>query len=219
MRLIRWLVRLIKAALVVGVLAVVAALIIPVNLHLVEQNQYPTLPNGCEAVSASVALNGLGVPITAESFATQYLPKTDIGASSPAEAYQGDPFGNGYYCYPDPLVTGINNFLQTQNTSLEAKSHKLVSVSEIILRLHANKPVIVWSTVNDKLAEHEDAVVWQNGSREYHPYSNLHVMVVDGMQGGKVHLVDSVNGSRWMSLLQFIPLYYSMGLRAVYFTA
>ena len=44
-------------------------------------------------------------------------------------------------------------------------------------------------------------------------------MVVDGMQGGKVHLVDSVNGSRWMSLLQFIPLYYSMGLRAVYFTA
>ena len=47
MRLIRWLVRLIKVALVVGVLAVVAALIIPVNLHLVEQNQYPTLPNGC----------------------------------------------------------------------------------------------------------------------------------------------------------------------------
>ena len=94
-----------------------------------------------------------------------------------------------------------------------------MSVSEIILRLHANKPVIVWSTVNDKLAEREDTVVWQNGSREYHPYSNLHVMVVDGVQGGKVHLVDSVNGSRWMSLLQFIPLYYSMGLRAVYFTA
>lgn len=218
MRLIRWLVRLLKIALVVGVFAVVLALIIPVNLNLTEQYQYPTLPNGCEAVSASVALNGLGVPITAESFASQYLPKTAIGASSPNEAYQGDPFGDGYYCYPEPLVVGINNFLSTQNTSLEAKNHKLVSVSEIVLRLHAKKPVIVWSTVNDQWAKRESAIVWQNGNREYHPYTNLHVMVVDGVEGGKVHLVDSVNGSRWMSLFKFIPLYYSMGLRAVYFT-
>jgi uncharacterized protein YvpB len=218
MRLIRGLLRLLKVAIVVGVFAVIVALLIPVNLNLTEQHQYPTLPNGCEAVSASVALNGMGVPITAESFASQYLPKTAIGAASPEEAYQGDPFGNGYYCYPAPLVTGINNFLATQNTSLEAKTHKLVSVSEIILRLHADKPVIVWSTVDDHLAKRERTIVWQNDGDEYHPYTNLHVMVIDGIKGGKVHLVDSVNGSRWMSLFKFIPLYYSMGLRAVYFT-
>lgn len=218
MRLIRFLVRLLKTVFVIGIFAVVVALIVPVHLNLVEQHQYPTLPNGCEAVSASVALNGMGIPITAETFAAQYLPKTAIGASSPKEAYQGDPFGNGYYCYPEPLVRGINNFLAIQNTSLEAKTHKLVSVSEIILRLHTNKPLIVWATVDDKMANREQAIVWQNGSREYHPYSNLHVMVVDGIQGGKIHLVDSVNGSRWMSLFKFVPIYYSMGLRAVYFT-
>lgn len=217
-RLIRLLWRLVKGLVVVWVVAVVLALIVPVELNYAEQYQYPSLPNGCEAVSASIALNGMGVPITAESFASQYLPKAAIGTANPSQAYQGDPFGNGYYCYPQPLVAGINSFLATQNTSLEAKTHKLVPVSELILRLHAKKPVIVWATVDDKLGTREQSVVWQNGSREYHPYSNLHVMTIDGVKGLKVHLVDSVNGSRWMSLFKFVPIYYSMGLRAVYFT-
>ncbi len=217
-RLIRFLWRFFKGAVAALVIVVLVSLMIPVELGYGEQHQYPTLPNGCEAVSASVALNGLGVPIPAETFASQYLPKAAIGTTSPKDAYQGDPFGNGYYCYPQPLVTGINNFLAIQNTSLEAKTHKLVSVSEIVLRLHAKKPVIVWLTVDDKLASRDRSVVWQTGARDYHPYKNLHVMVVDGVKGGKVHLVDSVNGSRWMSLAKFLPLYYSMGLRAVYFT-
>lgn len=216
-RFIRFLWRLLKTAVVVGVLVVIAAMILPVEMHLTEQQQYPALPNGCEAVSASVALNGLGVPISAETFASQYLPKVPIGTGSPSDAYQGDPFGDGYYCYPRALVTGINGFLATQSTSLQAKTHPLVPFSEVLIRLHFKKPVIVWTTADDKLAARDPAVVWQNGFREHHPYMNLHVVVIDGVRGFQVHLVDSLNGSRWMPIHKFLPLYYSMGLRAVYF--
>ena len=82
----------------------------------------------------------------------------------------------------------------------------------------SKKPLIVWVTVDDEMADRDDAVVWQVNGRSYHPYNNLHAVVIDGISGFKVHLVDSINGDRWMPLTQFIPIYYSMGLRAVYFT-
>ena len=218
--LIIFLWRAFKFLLVLLVIVCVAALAVPVQLGVTGRSQYPTLPNGCEAVAAASALDYLGAPMMAEIFAQQYLPKAAVGSGvSPDAAYIGDPFGDGYYCYPQALVSGINSFLKSQPTTLEAKTHPLTTVSEIALRLHlTKKPVIVWTTVDDKLAARDEASVWQIDGREYHPYKNLHAVVIDGVSGFRVHLVDSVNGERWMSLVKFIPLYYSMGLRAVTFT-
>lgn len=218
--LIIFLWRAFKFLLVLLVIVCVAALAVPVQLGVTGRSQYPTLPNGCEAVAVSAALDYLGAPVTAETFAQQYLSKAAVGSGvSPDAAYIGDPFGDGYYCYPQALASGINSFLESQPTTLEAKTHPLTTVSEIALRLHlTKKPVIVWTTVDDKLAARDEASVWQIDGREYHPYKNLHAVVIDGVSGFRVHLVDSVNGERWMSLVKFIPLYYSMGLRAVTFT-
>ena len=218
--LIRTLWRLFKIAVVLLLVASLAAMALPVSLEVTGRSQYPSLPNGCEAVAAPSALTAMAAPVTAETFAVQYLPKAAVGSGvSPEDAYIGDPFGSGYYCYPKALCNGINAFLETQNTSLRAGTHKLVPFSEIALRLHlSKKPVIAWATVDDKLADRDEASVWQVDGNEYHPYNNLHVVVIDGFEGFKVHLVDSVNGDRWLSLFKFLPIYYSMGLRAVYFT-
>lgn len=216
----RSLLRAIRIALVVFVIAGVAAMALPVQLNVTGRSQYPSLPNGCESVAASVALEALGTPVTAEVFASQYLPKAAVGSGiSPENAYIGDPFGDGYYCYPQALAAGINSFLAGQPTTRQAKTHPLTTVSEIALRLHLQKkPLIVWTTVDDKLAARDEASVWQIDGGEYHPYKNLHAVVVDGVSGFRVHLVDSVNGERWMSVFKFIPIYYSMGMRTVYFT-
>lgn len=218
--LIIFLWRAFKFLLVLLVIVCVAALALPLELDVQGRSQYPSLPNGCEAVAASVALDYLGAPVTAETFAAQYLPKAAVGSGlSPQEVYLGDPFGDGYYCYPQALSVGINSFLESQPTTLQAHTHAFTTVSEIALRLHlTKKPVIVWTTVDDKLAARDEASVWQIDGREYHPYKNLHAVVIDGVSGFRVHFVDSVNGERWMSLVKFIPLYYSMGLRAVTFT-
>lgn len=217
---IRFLWRAFKVAVVVLVIASVAALAVPVELNVEGRSQYPTLPNGCEAVAASSTLSHLGVPVTAETFAAQYLPKAAVGSGmSPKDVYIGDPFGDGYYCYPQALAAGINGFLEGQTTSLYAKTHRLTTVSEIALRLHLQKkPIIVWLTTDDKLARRNESVVWQVNGREYHPYTNLHAVVVDGVSGFRFHLVDSINGARWLPITKFLPVYYSMGLRAVYFT-
>lgn len=198
------------------VVAGCVALFVPVEYNLTQQNQYPTLPDGCESVSASVALNGKGVYISAEDFAANYLPKAEFGTATPDEAYLGNPFGNGYYCYQKPLAEGINSFLATQNTTLKAKTHSLVPLSEVLLRLHKDGPVIVWGTVDDEIGKRETNVSWTIDGQEYYAYYNLHVMVIDGVKGGKLHLVDSINGARWISVLDFLPTYYSMGLRAVF---
>lgn len=209
-----------KLIVTLMVFAVLALMILPVQLNVTGRSQYPTLPNGCEAVAASVAMTALGAPIEAETFASQYLPKTTIGSGvGPEDAYIGDPFGEGYYCYPGALVTGMNNFLSAQPTTLRAQTHAITPVSELALRLHLQKkPLVVWMTVDDKTATRDETTTWQVDGREMHPYTNLHVVVVDGISGFRVHLVDSVNGARWVSLLKFIPSYYSMGLRAISFT-
>ena len=135
--LIIFLWRAFKFLLVLLVIVCVAALAVPVQLGVTGRSQYPTLPNGCEAVAASSALDYLGAPVTAETFAQQYLPKAAVGGGvSPDAAYIGDPFGDGYYCYPQALVSGINSFLDSQPTTLEAKTHPLTTASEIALRLH-----------------------------------------------------------------------------------
>lgn len=218
-RVLKNIFKLVLALMVALVVAGAVALFVPVNYNLSEQSQYPNLPNGCESVSASVALSGKGLYVSAEDFAANYLPKADIGTSDPNEAYQGDPFGSGYYCYQNAMATGINNFLATQNTSVEAKTHSLVSFSEVLLRLHADGPVIVWGTVNDSTPYRNKTISWEGSDgNTYHPYENLHVMVIDGVQGGKIHLVDSISGARWVSAVKFIPIYYEMGLRAVFLT-
>lgn len=214
--------RVFKVAVVLLLIVCIAAAAVPLELNVAGRSQYPNLPNGCEAVAAAVSMEAMGVPVTAESFADQYLPKAPVGSGvSPEEAYIGEPtsYNDGYYCLPPALALGINRFLDTQNTSLTAKTHRLTPFSEIALRLHLEKkPVIVWLTSDDKLAQRSETVVWQVAGREYHPYTNLHAVVVDGVSGFKVHLVDSINGARWMPLTKFLPIYYSMGLRAVYFT-
>lgn len=216
----RFLGRAIKILVVLLLVAAVGAMALPVQLGMTGRSQYPTLPNGCEAVSAAAALSSLGAPVTAETFASQYLPKAAFGSgASPEDAYIGDPFGDGYYCYPRALTNGINSFLSTQQTRLKAHSHPFTTVSELALRLHIQKkPLIVWTTVDGKTATRNEAITWQVDGHDYHPYSNLHVVVLDGISGFRVHLVDSVNGDQWVSLFKFIPSYYSMGLRAISFT-
>lgn len=212
--------RALRIAVVLLLIACLAALALPLELDVQGRSQYPSLPNGCEAVAASVALDYLGAPVTAETFAAQYLPKAAVGSGlSPQEVYLGDPFGDGYYCYPQALSVGINSFLESQPTTLQAHTHAFTTVSEIALRLHLQKkPVIVWLTTDDKLATRNEAVVWQVEGRTYHPYTNLHAVVVDGVRGFRFHVVDSINGERWLPLTTFLPVYYSMGLRAVTFT-
>lgn len=217
-RLIRFIVRCLKIGIALVLVATITFCFVPVQLSVQGQSQYPTLPNGCEAVSAAACLNYFEQYTSAESFAGDFLPKGPIGTVHPKDAYVGEPSADGYYCFQKPLVQGINHFLDTNNTTLRAKSHPFVPFTEVAVRVHLQKPVIVWTTVDGKMPTKDTSITWNIDGRNYTPYSNLHVVAVDGMKGLQVHLVDSVNGAHWVSLSEFLPVYYAMGMRAVYFT-
>lgn len=93
-------------------------------------SQLPTLPTGCESASAAMLLNYYGCTVTAEEFASYYLPTGDaphtdengelIGCD-PWEEFPGDPFSEtGWGCYSTVIERAMNEFLT--NTGYRAPS-------------------------------------------------------------------------------------------------
>lgn len=218
LKAIRFLLIFLKWGLAAALIAAVVFAMTPSQLDTAWRSQYPDLPNGCESVSAAICMNYLGQYITAETFASQYLPKATIGSALPKDAYIGDPFGSGYYCYQMPLVRGINTAASDGAAGYSARSHALTTVTEVALRVHGGRPVICWITADDHLPDRDPQVEWKVGGRSYTPYKNLHVVTVDGTGFMKLHIQDSINGSRWIPIWKFLPEYYAMGMRAVYFS-
>ena len=81
-------------------------------------SQLPTLPTGCESAGAAMLLNYYGCTVTAEEFASYYLPTGDaphtdengklIGCD-PWEAFPGDPFSEtGWGCYSTVIERAMN---------------------------------------------------------------------------------------------------------------
>ena len=75
------------------------------------------IPTGCEAVSAVMVLNYLGIDITPEDFINEYLPMEGfyrvgdcIYGPNPEEKFAGDPFKKSSLgCYPPVIVEAVEN--------------------------------------------------------------------------------------------------------------
>ena len=110
-------------------------------------SQLPTLPTGCESAGAAMLLNYYGCTVTAEEFASYYLPTGDaphtdengelIGCD-PWEAFPGDPFSEtGWGCYSTVIERAMNEFLTNTGYHAERLSHetelkqKLARLAEI----------------------------------------------------------------------------------------
>ncbi len=77
-------------------------------------NQYDMgMPNGCESVSAVMALQYIGISLSPEQFVTNYLdmgnaPAGGIG-SDPNAVFVGDPRSTGGWgCYAPVIVNALN---------------------------------------------------------------------------------------------------------------
>lgn len=118
--------------------------------------QYPTLPTGCESVSAVMVLQYYGVDISSEEFAGGWLrcngsfytsDKKQHGPD-PNEVFVGDPFSeNAYGCFAQPIVNAIN-----QNSSdFNAEIIRDVTLDDLC-REYVDKdiPILVWATIGMK---------------------------------------------------------------------
>ena len=116
-------------------------------------------PTGCESVSAVMALNWAGADLTVEDFVYGYLPMdelwTDAGGRlcgpSPADAFIGDPAGQGYGCFAPVLARAMSQAAPAGYRALDLTGSPLSELACAYLR--HNIPVVIWATMEMRPVE------------------------------------------------------------------
>ena len=127
-------------------------------------------PTGCESVSAVMALNWAGADLTVEDFVYGYLPMdelwTDAGGRlcgpSPADAFIGDPAGQGYGCFAPVLARAMSQAAPAGYRALDLTGSPLSELTDAYLR--HNIPVVIWATM--EMRPVETGTRWQLPSGE-----------------------------------------------------
>lgn len=155
------------------------------------------LPNGCEAVSATILLEWAGVEITASDFVDNYLT-TDViyreygilYGPDPNEAYAGNPYlaESGIGCFAPVITDALNRALPEGCRAVNTTGMTLEELrTEYIL---AGIPVAVWVTL--EMSEINEMLEWYSydGTEVYQYPVNEHCMVFVGSLGDKYIFAD-----------------------------
>lgn len=186
--------------------------------------QGDALPNGCEAVCATMLLQFNGSNISPETFVDRYLPCESVKTRwscrygpNPTKAYAGDPRSKkgGWGCFSPVIVDALNACLPNgyDAVNLTGKSLKELSVRYVT----ADIPVAVWVTQDMKPIE--KAYQWQSYDKtETYLYPvNQHCMVLCGYDEENYYFSDPLSAETIVVYPQKTAeeAFKSMGTQAV----
>lgn len=165
-------------------------------------SQLPTLPTGCESASAAMLLNYYGCTVTAEEFASYYLPTGDaphpdengelIGCD-PWEAFPGDPFSEtGWGCYSTVIERAMNEFLT--NTGYHAERLSGVPLYRLKSYIDNNTPVMIWATICMEPPIESDIWTVPETGREITWVYPMHALVLTGYDENGYYFSDPLAG-------------------------
>lgn len=118
-------------------------------------SQEGNLPNGCEAVSATMLLQYWGYTLTAEEFVDQYLPCRSIQVKNgrwygpdPGKAYAGDPRSarNGFGCFAPVITESLSKAVKGKYQVKNLTSSSLNTLCGDYI--DQGIPVAVWATID-----------------------------------------------------------------------
>ena len=188
---------------------------------VVKQN--PQLPHGCEITSLTAVLNYYGADVDKMTMTTSYLPKEPFKAVNgvkcgpdPNVAYAGDPSSEkGTYAFAAPIVTAAERYIDKAELDLQAKNISGSPIDEIELHLELGIPDITWVTLD--LSEPKTNGGWTiTSTNTFHPmYTNLHAVVLVGIDGDIVEVMDPLKGIVQLNKQQFFDSYKALGEQAV----
>ncbi|UKS25210.1 C39 family peptidase [Paenibacillus sp. HWE-109] len=181
-------------------------------------SQLPELPNGCEAVAATMLLNWAGLPITKEEMADK-LPRgpmpyeNEDGAfigGNPKDVFVGDPYQAGYGIYHKPMAKLMDGLLPGQVKDIsESSFENLLSV------VAGGNPAMVWAT------EHMDApyldLEWQDEEGELVEwYQPEHALLLTSWDADFAYMNDPMTGGQESyALADFKYAWERMGSQAI----
>ena len=147
--------------------------------------QYPLLPNGCEAVSATMILQYYGFDITAQEFVDEYLfmqplyyENNILCGPDPSHAYAGNPYTvtDGLGCYAPVIVQGLKD---ASDDTWKVEDISGTALSDLEAWLEKDIPVILWATLDMKDIEYYISL-YSNGQYFEYP-AQEHCLVLVGM--------------------------------------
>ena len=189
----------------------------PLDVPLILQN--PEFPNGCEAASATMILNYLGIPISLEEFIETYLPISNVYEKegirygpNPAVSYAGNPASNtrGWGCFSPVIANAIGNVLKNEKMKNERLEYNILENDEKYpLALIANQtignsfsPFIIWITTD--YGEAKDVYEWfsYDEKNTYTYPKNSHAVVVTGVDETYYYINDPLKDEKNIPIIK-----------------
>lgn len=141
--------------------------------------QIPGMPNGCEVVSLTIALNYLGYDIDHFTLYSDFMPRSDLEDGDPWTTYVGEATDVGYGCYAPCVVDTGNDYIESVGGE-----HKVYNVSGKTMKeyedhLIEGTPVIFWGLVNMNM---NPSICWVGNvdGKQVIWHSNSHCLVLIG---------------------------------------
>lgn len=178
-------------------------------------------PTGCESVSAVMALNYLGSPITPEEFMDNLLPRGAAPAKGedgiyygcdPWKAFPGTPYTNeGWGCFAPVIVEAVNRM-----EGFRAEAYYDLSIKELLTRfIDRDIPVLFWATINMETPRNDMNWVTEEGKaiRWINP---MHCLLLIGYDEDGYYFNDPTGGERaYYTKDQVQTAYDAQGRQAV----
>lgn len=189
-----------------------------IDMEGLSQNGIPT---GCEAVSAVMVLNYLGIEITPEEFINEYLPMEGfyrvgdcLYGPDPEEKFAGDPFKKSSLgCFPPVVVEAIGR-MNEEISAYEIKGKTIDAIcKEYVVD---NIPVLVWVTI-DMCEPKEGFEYLLSDGTEYTWTAGEHCMVLCGFDDKFYYLKDPLAAGKTVKYEKELveKRYEQMGSRGV----
>lgn len=172
-------------------------------------SQKGILPNGCEAVSATMLLHHLGYTISPLEFVDRYL---DIASTwktgdtrygpDPADAYAGNPKTDkgGFGCFSPVIIRALKRALEEYAPGVyEVLDLGGLSLKELESYIDQGMPVAIWATIG--MAEVPFYYEWispETGKTQRYP-AREHCLVLVGYDDGLYYFNDPYNSNGLVS--------------------
>ncbi len=157
-------------------------------------------PNGCESVSAVMALQYFGIDITVDEFIDNYLDMGDapvVGGvgPDPTLVYCGDPRRkDGWGCHSSVIVNALDKFIDYDKFTVSAFRGR--TLDELCRRyVDRDIPVVIWATVGmvDSSAPQYWASWTTPQGKEVTYNKKLHCLLLVGYDEKNYYFNDSMN--------------------------
>ncbi len=188
--------------------------------------QNPELPNGCEITSLTAIFNYYGEEVNKLTMAEDYLPKAPLSFANgkrigpdPNIAFVGNPREktNSFYVFSSPIVEAANAYIKEHDLNRIAYDITGASIEQLQSYLSKGIPVLTWITIDLQPARVNESLKWEttNTLTEHIPYTNLHAVVLLGLDSTYAHVMNPLTGYEAIPINVFKASFETLHSRAV----